>query len=91
MKKIKRRNKMNVTIIFALLLAIVTVTMAVAVLIVKKIRTAVLVSGVVSLIASIIYLLLASPDVAMTEAAIGSGLTTIIFFYVLNKMRSSDV
>ncbi|HOU97861.1 MAG TPA: DUF4040 domain-containing protein [Bacteroidales bacterium] len=82
---------MNVTIIFALLLAIVTVTMAVAVLIVKKIRTAVLVSGVVSLIASIIYLLLASPDVAMTEAAIGSGLTTIIFFYVLNKMRSSDV
>ncbi|NMC99736.1 MAG: DUF4040 domain-containing protein [Bacteroidales bacterium] len=82
---------MNVTIIFALLLAIVTVSMAVAVLIVKKIRTAVLVSGVVSLIASIIYLLLASPDVAMTEAAIGSGLTTIIFFYVLNKMRSSDV
>ncbi|GAB4403593.1 MAG: hypothetical protein Fur0028_16340 [Bacteroidales bacterium] len=82
---------MNVTIIFALLLAFVTVTMAVAVLIVKKIRTAVLVSGVVSLIASIIYLLLASPDVAMTEAAIGSGLTTIIFFYVLNKIRSSDV
>lgn len=82
---------MNVTIIFALLLAIVTVTMAVAVLIVKKIITAVMVSGVVSLIASIIYLLLASPDVAMTEAAIGSGLTTIIFFYVLNKMRSSDV
>ena len=82
---------MNVTISFALLFAIVTVTMAVAVLIVKKIRTAVLVSGVVSLIASIIYLLLASPDVAMTEAAIGSGLTTIIFFYVLNKMRSSDV
>jgi len=82
---------MSVTIFFALLLAVVTVTMAVAVLIVKKIRTAVLVSGVVSLIASIMYLLLASPDVAMTEAAIGSGLTTIIFFYVLNKMRSSDV
>ncbi len=82
---------MSVTIFFALLLAIVTVTMAVAVLVVKKIRTAVLVSGVVSLIVSIIFLLLAAPDVAMTEAAIGSGLTTIIFFYVLNKMRSSDV
>lgn len=82
---------MSVTIFLALILAITTVTMAVAVLVVKKIRTAVLVSGVVSLIASIIYLLLASPDVAMTEAAIGSGLTTIIFFYVLNKMRSSDV
>lgn len=82
---------MNATILLALLLAIIIVTMAVAVLVVKKIKTAVLVSGVVSLIASIMYLLLASPDVAMTEAAIGSGLTTIIFFYVLNKMRSSDV
>ncbi|MGQ9846182.1 MAG: hydrogenase subunit MbhD domain-containing protein [Bacteroidales bacterium] len=82
---------MSVTIFFALLLAILTVIMAVAVLVVKKISTAVLVSGVVSLVTSIIYLLLASPDVAMTEAAIGSGLTTIIFFYVLNKMRSSDV
>jgi len=82
---------MNITILFALILAIIIVTMAIAVLVVKKIKTAVLVSGVVSLLASIVYLLLASPDVAMTEAAIGSGLTTIIFFYVLNKMRSSDV
>ncbi|NSW44853.1 MAG: DUF4040 domain-containing protein [Bacteroidales bacterium] len=82
---------MNITIVFALILAIIIVTMAIAVLVVKKIKTAVLVSGVVSLLASIVYLLLASPDVAMTEAAIGSGLTTIIFFYVLNKMRSSDV
>jgi len=82
---------MNISILFALILAIIIVTMAIAVLVVKKIKTAVLVSGVVSLLASIVYLLLASPDVAMTEAAIGSGLTTIIFFYVLNKMRSSDV
>jgi uncharacterized MnhB-related membrane protein len=36
------------------------------------------------------YLLLAAPDVAMTEAAIGSGLTTILFFYVLNRIRSVD-
>lgn len=78
-------------IILALILAIIMVVMAVAVLLAKKIKTAVIISGVVSLLASILYLLLASPDVAMTEAAIGSGLTTIIFFYVLNKMRSSDV
>lgn len=82
---------MNATIILSLILATIIITMAIAVLVVKKIRTAVLISGVVSLIVSILFLLLASPDVAMTEAAIGSGLTTIIFFYVLNKMRSSDV
>jgi uncharacterized MnhB-related membrane protein len=36
------------------------------------------------------YLFLAAPDVAMTEAAIGSGLSTIIFFYVLNRIRQND-
>ncbi|MFB6342970.1 hydrogenase subunit MbhD domain-containing protein [Saccharicrinis sp. FJH62] len=79
------------TIILALILSLVMISMAIATLIVRKVRTAVLASGILSLIASILYLLLAAPDVAMTEAAIGSGLTTIIFFYVINKIRRSDV
>jgi uncharacterized MnhB-related membrane protein len=33
------------------------------------------------------YLILAAPDVAMTEAAIGSGLTTVVFLYALSRMR----
>ena len=78
-------------IILAIVLGLVMLGMAVAALTAKRIRAAVLASGIVSLIASILYLLLAAPDVAMTEAAIGSGLTTIIFFYVLNKIRRSDV
>jgi uncharacterized MnhB-related membrane protein len=78
-------------IILAIILGLVLLIMAVTALVVKRVRTAVLASGIVSLIASILYLLLAAPDVAMTEAAIGSGLTTIIFFYVLNKIRRSDV
>lgn len=53
----------------------------------KNITLAVLSAGGVSLVASILYLLLAAPDVALTEASIGSGLTTIIFFYVLNKIK----
>ncbi len=44
-------------------------------------------SGLVSLLASVQYLLLAAPDVAMTEAAIGSGLTTFLFFFVLSRVR----
>jgi len=34
---------------------------------------------------SILYLILQAPDVAITEAAIGAGLTTGIFVYVLKK------
>lgn len=48
---------------------------------------AVLAAGLVSLFASVIFLILAAPDVAMTEAAIGSGLTTFLFFYVLGRIR----
>lgn len=47
----------------------------------------ILASGLVSLLASVQYLLLAAPDVAMTEAAIGSGLTTFLFFFVLARVR----
>lgn len=45
-------------------------------------------AGVVSLFASILFLLLSAPDVAMTEAAIGSGLTTVIFLYALKKIKT---
>lgn len=54
--------------------------------------SAIISSGVISLLASIIYILLAAPDVAMTEAAIGSGLTTVVFLLALtriNKLRGT--
>lgn len=50
---------------------------------------AILAAGAVSLFASILFLLLAAPDVAMTEAAIGSGLTTFLFFFVLGRVRGN--
>lgn len=51
---------------------------------------AILAAGLVSLIASILFLILAAPDVAMTEAAIGSGLTTFLFFFVLARIRRRE-
>ena len=53
----------------------------------KKTINAVISGGVVSLMASIIFLLAAAPDVAMTEAAIGSGLTTVVFLYALKHVK----
>jgi uncharacterized MnhB-related membrane protein len=35
-------------------------------------------------------MILAAPDVAMTEAAIGSGLTTFLFFFVLGRVRGGE-
>jgi len=73
--------------IIAIILAFAILLMAVVAVLNKKLIVSIIAAGVVSLFASVFYLLLAAPDVAMTEAAIGSGLTTIIFFYVLNKIK----
>ena len=79
----------TILIIITSLLAASMLIMAGIAIYHKKLVTSIIAAGVVSLFASILYLLLAAPDVAMTEAAIGSGLSTIIFFYVLNKIRTS--
>lgn len=75
--------------LIAIILALAILFMAIIAVEHKKLVVAVIAAGVVSLFASVFYLLLAAPDVAMTEAAIGSGLSTIIFFYVLNKIRKN--
>ncbi len=56
-------------------------------LVTRTTTVAVIAAGLVSLFAAVIYLVLAAPDVAMTEAAIGSGLTTFLFFFVLGRIR----
>ena len=42
---------------------------------------------------SVIWLFLESPDLAITEAAVGAGITSILFFITLvkvNKMNEGD-
>ena len=49
-------------------------------------------AGLAGLFAAVCYVLLAAPDVAMTEASIGSGLSTLIFLYAIRRTpeRRSD-
>ncbi|WP_233808603.1 hydrogenase subunit MbhD domain-containing protein [Paraburkholderia sp. HP33-1] len=51
----------------------------------KSLLAAMVSSGLASLFAAVAFLLLAAPDVAMAEAAIGSGLATFIFLYAIRK------
>jgi uncharacterized MnhB-related membrane protein len=74
-------------LIISLVLGLIMIVMAGVAIYHKKLKVAVIAAGAVSLFASILYLLLAAPDVALTEASIGSGLSVVIFFYVLNKIR----
>lgn len=56
----------------------------------NSIVSAVISAGLASLFASVVYVVLAAPDVAMTEASIGSGLTTMIFLYAIRKTQDGD-
>jgi uncharacterized MnhB-related membrane protein len=51
----------------------------------QSLTAAVVSAGLSSLFAAVCYVLLAAPDVAMAEAAIGSGLSTIIFLYAIRR------
>ena len=57
----------------------------------KDLLYAVIATGIISLVLSILFYLLQAPDVALTEAAIGVALTTIIFVITIrNTVRMED-
>ena len=77
----------NVLPIMSLLIAITMIGAALVAIHGKRSHPiAILSAGLVSLLASVQFLILAAPDVAMTEAAIGSGLTTFLFFFILRRV-----
>ena len=77
-------------VILAGILGLTMVVSAIAAIYLKDLVAAVVAMGLVSLLASILYLLLAAPDVAMTEAAIGAGLSTFIFLYAIKKTSRKE-
>jgi len=76
------------TLLIIIIFGIIMIAAAIVALYIKNLVAAIISAGVISLFASVIYLILAAPDVAMTEAAIGSGLTTIVFLLAFNRIRS---
>ena len=82
---------MNMVLLaISVLLAVAMIGAAWVTIRAKRVATAMLAAGLVSLFTSVMFLLLAAPDVAMTEAAIGSGLTTFLVFFVLGRVRGGS-
>ncbi|MCR5594521.1 MAG: DUF4040 domain-containing protein [Lachnospiraceae bacterium] len=53
----------------------------------KRMLTAIVIYMSYSLIMSVIWVILQSPDLAITEAAVGAGVTSILFFVTLKKIN----
>ena len=71
-----------------IILLLFLIICAVAVSFSKRLLVSVSIYMAFSLIMAIIWLLLESPDLAITEAAVGAGVTSILLFVTLKKIRS---
>jgi len=69
-----------------LLCVIVMIAAAIAVALLHNLMAAVVASSVVSLTLSILFVVLRAPDVAMTEAVVGAGLSGVLLAMTLRKL-----
>ncbi len=68
------------------LLSLLVLCAAVMVLLVKNHVAAVAAASVVSLGLALLFVLMRAPDVAMTEAAVGAGLSSLILALALRRL-----
>ncbi len=69
-----------------LLLFIIICSAAVA--LAKNLLSAVIIFMAQSLVVSLVWILLRSPDLAITEAAVGAGVSSIMMFAALKKINA---
>jgi energy-converting hydrogenase B subunit D len=72
-----------------LLLALMLLTAFIA-LQLKDMLASVLVLGVFSLLSCLVFFLLHAPDVALTEAAVGTGIGTVVMIWIVHKTGRRD-
>jgi len=71
-------------------LLFIMVVVSVIVLQIKDMLAAVLVLGVFSLLSCLVFFLLHAPDVALTEAAVGTGVGTVILIWIVYRTDRRD-
>lgn len=71
-----------------LLLVVLLVASAIGVSVTKNLFMAVIVFMGYSSVMAIVWVFLESPDLAITEAAVGAGVDTVLFFLTLKKVHA---
>ena len=74
-------NYIEITLLLSVLVC------GIATCICKNLMTSLIIYMAYSVIMSIIWALLQSPDLAITEAAVGAGISSILLFITLRKIR----
>ena len=74
--------------LFECILLLCLIMCAVSVAFARDLLTSIIIFMSYSLIMCVIWMILQSPDLAITEAAVGAGVTSILFFLTLKKIRA---
>ncbi|SNS09820.1 Uncharacterized MnhB-related membrane protein [Anaerovirgula multivorans] len=73
-----------------IILVVFLIVCAIAVERTKDLLGAVIIFAAYSLVMAVLWLFLRAPDIALTEAAIGAGVTTILFVGVISRTRRME-
>lgn len=74
--------------IMEIILLTFLVVCAISVALSKNLLTSIVIFMAYSVIMSIIWMILESPDLAITEAAVGAGVTSVLFYITLKKIHA---
>ena len=77
--------------ILNILLLVFIIVCAVSVALSKNLLVAIVIFMSQSLAMSVIWIMLQSPDLAITEAAVGVGIDSLVYFVTLKKIHAIDV
>ena len=81
---------MNLLVVFRSILLILLIACALAVNLTKDLLRAVIIFMSYSSIMCLVWILMESPDLAITEAAVGAGISGTLFLVTLKKLRDED-
>lgn len=76
------------SIMIQMILVVFLIISAIGVSVTKNLFMAVIVFMGYSSVMAIVWLFLESPDLAITEAAVGAGVDTVLFFLTLKKVHA---
>ncbi|WP_026894538.1 hydrogenase subunit MbhD domain-containing protein [Clostridiisalibacter paucivorans] len=73
--------------IFSIVMLLILIGSSIAVSALKNMLSSIIVFMVYSLIMAILWQQLNAPDLAITEAAVGAGITTLLFVLTLKRIK----
>ena len=85
--KIRQVNKVGILQIVEIVAGSLMMVLAFMAINAKKLINSVIYLSIISMLAVVLFVIMRAPDVAITEAVIGSGIVTAVFVFTLFSVK----